>query len=140
MACMHEKTFDIYYNDQNIVPDGYVEIDELIAPSIQTLNRKGYITEWSCSGHPLEECFIIDGELGKYQKGKDLSNSYIIFKEGISLPALPHGFSNDSFDDRRLVIRKIYTVKGFFEVSFIILETMEKLYKGALDLPDFKNE
>ena len=32
-----------------------VEIDELIMPAILEFNRKGYITEYCCSGHPYDE-------------------------------------------------------------------------------------
>ncbi len=75
MACMDKKTFQIYHNDQNIVPDGYVEIDEWIAPTIQVLNQKGYLTKFCCSGHSLQESLIRtkDG----YGKGWDIPACYI---------------------------------------------------------------
>jgi hypothetical protein len=143
MVCMHKETFDIYTSDQYTTPDGYILIDDLIAPSIQILNRKGYITEWCCSGHSLKECFIIDGEFGKYLKANAEPSSYISFKAGISLPTLPHGFVEDpvSISNRisNLVIRKWrYDGNDFYEISRNILETMEQLYKWALNLPDFK--
>ena len=134
MAIMHEKTFEIYHNDQHIIPDGYVEIDELIAPSIQTLNRKGYITEMCCSGHSVTD-WLINGE-AEYWQLKAPPYSYILFKEGIYLPVLPRGFVMDS-DNTLFGIRKNYTVNSFFETSRNILETMEQLYEWALDLPDF---
>lgn len=139
MICMHEETFDIYLSDQCTRPDGYILIDDLIAPTIQVLNRKGYITEWCCSGHPLKDCFIIDGEFGKYRKESGQPNSYISFKEGISLPMLPPEFVMDSLGSR-LVIRKRYNDDNdFFKISLNILAAMEQLYKWALNLPNFKN-
>jgi hypothetical protein len=171
---MHEKTFDIYHNDLSIVPDGYVQIDELIAPSIQILNRKGYITIGCCSGHSFKdhvtklssevEYEVIYGQGSGY-------NSHIMFKEGISLPNLPPGFKMKSkpilppdfcinnplepgeYYTREFIIESsigsvliiekgVYKRPGedFFETSWNILETMEQLYKWALNLPDFKDE
>lgn len=131
---MHgQKTFDIYHNDQHIIPDGYIEIDELIAPSIQALNRKGYITVLCCSGHPLND-WLIYGD-SEYWKLNAAPYSYITFKEGIFLPALPPEFVIEP--DSILVIRKNYAVSSFFETSRNILQTMETLYKWTLNLPEF---
>ena len=153
MACMHKKTFDIYHNDQCIIPDGYIEIDELIAPSIQVLNRKGYITRWCCSGHPLKNYLLRNGSEAGYEviihgrqpDGTYLTGgqyeSYISFKESISLPTLPPGFGIDPSDDSsRLIIRsdcchsfedilirrKKYATIEVFELSREILERMER--------------
>ena len=140
MICMHTETFDMYLSDQCTIPNGYMLIDDLIAPTIQVLNRKGYITEWSCSGHSLEESFIIDGEFGKYIKATSPPNSYISFKEDISLPTLPCGFVKDSVSNKLTIRKWSYDGDNFFEISRNILETMEQIYKWALDLPDFKGE
>lgn len=146
MACMHKKTFKIYHNDQNIVPDDYVEIDELIAPTIQVLNQKGYITKFCCSGHPLDDCLMRDaGEEAGYQQTGIPLESYIMFEEGITLPFLPPDFdAEQNIGNSRLVIRKSYYIGNafdnqFFEKSRKILETMKQLYQWALDLPDFEN-
>ena len=140
MACIHKETFDIYHNDQIIVPDGYFEIDEEIAPAIQVLNRKGYITEYCCAGHPLTD-WLMRSSKAEYEKSNVEPDSYILFKEGILLPTLPPGFFNDS-SGMRLVIRKshrysTYADNTFFGMSKHIVETMEQLYEWALNLPDF---
>ena len=103
MACMNEKTFDIYYNDLRIVPDGYVEIDELIAPTIQVLNRKGYITTGCCSGHSLKDTITAitsyspnNSEMGYKVIHDRIYDTHIAFKEGISLPSLPPEFVMES--------------------------------------------
>ena len=161
MACMHKETFDIFHNDQCIVPEGYIEIDELIAPSVQLLNRKGYLTEWYCSGHPLKDNLMINSSETGYEviiNGRQADGSfmlgghhdaYISFKEGISLPALPPGFVMDLLGGSdKLIIRKNDSIlgmakfyeKNFFELPREIINTMEQLYEWALSLPEFKIE
>ena len=170
MACMHKETFEIYYNDLRIVPDGYVEIDELIAPAIQVLNRKGYTTIGCCSGHPLKGTISpISSEMGHEIIHDRVYCTHVIFGEGISLPTLPFGFIMDSKPiyppdffinnppDEYVTLESIKEFLGlkrsvlfirksvcdgydFFATSRNILETTEQLYKWALDLPDFKDE
>ena len=143
MACMHKETFDICHNDQHIVPDGYFEIDEAIAPAIQVLNRKGYLTKMCCAGHSLVDWLVWDGN--GHWGVKVAPYSYITFKEGIFLPDLPPGFvGEDDGDDSRtnLTITKRYRNfdKDIFGRSRDILETMERLYKWALGLPESLEE
>lgn len=140
MACMHKKTFDIYHNEYHILYDDYVEIDELIAPTIQILNRKGYKTKHCCSGHPFTDWLWNEGE-AKYRKSQNLPSSYIEFEEGIALPIPPPGFFDDS-KNNRLVIRKddyAYYADAF-ELSRLIFEAMAQLYKWAFYLPEVKSD
>jgi len=137
MACIHKETFDIYHNDQSIVPNGYFAVDEEIAYAIQMLNRKGYTTEWSCAGHPLLDWLMRSAKV-EYEKAICDPESYIVFKEGVSVPNLPPEFFDDLLGTR-LVIRKKYHYTGCscFEISHRILDTMEQLYEWALELPDY---
>ncbi|MBQ8513044.1 MAG: hypothetical protein IJ497_10545 [Clostridia bacterium] len=144
MAVMHKETFQIYHEDQTRVPDGYVYIDELIAPTISVLNQKGYTTRFCCSGHPENDRFIIDKEEESgFRKGYNSLNAYIAFETGITLPYLPEGFEesqNLTYD--RPVIRKHYKVENehdneYFEKARQILDSMKELYEWALTLPEF---
>jgi len=150
MACMHEETFNIYNRDQDIMPDGYVAIDDLIAPAIQVLNRKGYLTAGCCSGHPFSDSISYDGTKTKFKVlyGQRMYYSHVVFKEGVSLPSMPPGFTAsfksvyapdmETETGRVIVIEKeINNGSNFLKNFRIILETMEQLYEWALGLPDF---
>ncbi len=148
MAVMHKETFQIFHSDQNLVPEGYVEIDELIAPTIQVLNQKGYTTRFCCSGHPENDWLFRDsGEESGYHKAANPLTCYIMFAEGITLPNLPPDFEasqNTYLPVPRLVIEKWYVVQSAFDNQYYeklrqILETMKQLYQWALDLPEFEN-
>ena len=155
MACMDKETFEIYHNECIVPQYDYIELDDLIAPAIQTLNRKKYITEFCCSGHQFNDSLSIVGfEKSGYRYYKmdcrQPPNAYISFIEGVSLPTLPNGFIIDALygpSDKRLVIRKQYydldkwdfnAGKDFFEVTRDIVETMRQLYEWAVGLPEFK--
>lgn len=143
MAVMHKETFKIYHEDMMRVPEGYVYIDELIAPTIAVLNQKGYTTVFCCSGHPENDFMILDrNEEAGFRKAANSLNAYIAFETGITLPYLPDGFEaerNVLYD--RLVIRKWYVVENahdneYYEKARQILETMKRLYEWALTLPE----
>ncbi len=141
---MNRTTFEIYHNDQHLLPEGYADIDELIAPTIQVLNQKGYTTRFCCSGHPFDNWLM--RENGEYRETADPSESYIAFAEGITLPSLPPDFVAEQWNGNlHLVIRKCYYIDNAFDAQFFekakkILKTMEQLYRWALDLPDFENK
>ena len=70
---MDEKTFEL---STKPLEHG-VQIDDLMAQTIQTLNLKGYRTAWSCGGHVRE----------------DFSRAYIAFEFGEITPEeLPDGW------------------------------------------------
>jgi hypothetical protein len=133
MAFIHRETFDII-NDKMECEfpflKQHIHIDDLIAPAIQILNRKGYTTEGCCSGHLFFSTDI-------NEKPKNL-RSYINFEEGISLPSIPHGFvwikSTCIAYDYNIPYK--YNVNARFEILREQLEVMEKLYNWALKLPD----
>ena len=150
MAVMHRDTFKIYHNDQNIVPEDFIDIDEWIAPTIQVLNQKGYTTRFCCSGHPLNDNWLFidtSKEKGYYESG-NFVRSYIMFEEGITLPSIPHGFEegiNKYGGKPRMFIEKDHPITSsdenqFFAKAQRILETMKELYEWALELPDFVPE
>ena len=55
MAIITTKGYEILMDTAAENVDGYFECDELIAPAIAVLNKKGYTTTHSCSGHPYED-------------------------------------------------------------------------------------
>jgi hypothetical protein len=120
MPYMHKSTFDIYIEDAG----DYFFVDDLMALPIQVLNRKGYITEYCCAGHPFEGCM-----------------SYIMFNEGVtSLPPLPDGFNKEVSISDKLVIRKYYKYDGVdvYGIMPVIVETMRQLYEWTLSLSEYK--
>lgn len=150
MVLIHRDTFDMIRTDlpRIIQSNDYFAVDELIAPPIQILNRKGYITEWCCAGHPFN--FISEGYMSDDPERKIFEtrneysdNTYISFKEGIFLPMLPPGFEVDEFVQKtwnKLVIRKNYGNNDVYVFIRNILETMEQLREWALRLPNFERE
>ncbi|MEA4969945.1 MAG: hypothetical protein VB051_05355 [Candidatus Pelethousia sp.] len=95
MPYMHKRTFEII-QDSNIDNelDDYFEVDELIALPIQTLNLKGYKTEFCCSGHS----FPSSGETFAAPETKDYENfiggtykTNIVFADGSALLPVPNG-------------------------------------------------
>ena len=54
MAYINKNDFSIVsYVADYITAEDYFECDDLIAPAISLLNKKGYKTEYCCSGHPF---------------------------------------------------------------------------------------
>ncbi len=150
MVLINRATFDIIMTDlPRIMQSGdYFEVDELIAKPIQILNRKGYITDFCCSGHPF--AFVTEGSMEGDPEHKinemrfESSNrAYISFKAGICLPTLPPGFFIDDSTHKKqnkVVIYKIYNNNKVYVFIRDILETMEQLYEWAFNLPDFENK
>ena len=143
MIYMHKETFDITQefscsgdisqllsNSVNTFQN-YFPIDDAIALPIQILNRKGYLTEACCSGHPFY----------------NLKESYILFKYGIFLPTVPPGFTIkpplhiykyvNRMKCNKVLIRKNYDENDVYKLMRDVINAMEQLYKWVSDLPDF---
>ena len=149
MVHMHQETFEIWIFMTDI-PDNYFPVDELIALPIQVLNRKGYITAACCAGHLFPALYgnyvenhkhitIEDGTVLRIFDTEDVHESYIMFKEDISLPTLPPGFVKDEDFPNPIVIRKPHSGKDTYKLISDIVESMQQLHDWALSLPVFIN-
>lgn len=74
MAYINKKDFSIMSCINSLFEDEYFECDEIIAPAISLLNKKGYETTFCCSGHPYA---VIDSSL--------LSDPSLIISEDIDI-------------------------------------------------------
>jgi len=113
------------------------EVDELFAPIMLILNKKGYKTKYCCSGHikPDEEITYCK----KYQKHyKNLEiHSYICFNSDVIIPNIPKGYRYDkksSVEDSVTIRRKFNSKKTpttllreIMENTLNVLEWAEKL-------------
>lgn len=99
-----------------------IELDELIAPTIIKLNKKGYHTQYCCSGHWYSEH----------------STPYIYFHKDCEPPTCPESFSfEDTPDDTGKVIRAKYVSSGSIKYDFVI-EVNKQLLQWAEALPDIE--
>ena len=150
MPYMHRKTFEIYLEAYSVTDaEDYFFVDDLMALPIQVLNRKGYTTDYCCSGHPfsrlIEDEIVPDSDPIEYKRIESNMNfdSYIMFNEGVvKLPSLPAGFNKSLSITDKLVIRKQYT--GYDSVDVygympVIVETMKQLYEWTLSLPEYND-
>ena len=97
-----------------------IETDELITPTIMLLNKKGYYTDYCCSGHWYDSS----------------CNIYISFDCDIKLPFYPECF-NVEHNENRVVLRKMLTDKKYSIQSKInlIYKCNKILYRWAKNLP-----
>ena len=126
------------------------EVDELIAIPIQKLCNKGYITKFSCSGHPYAEINYYCSDEKKnaeyfynddmecwvnYSFVPQIRESYISFEEGINIESLPEGWI---YKDNAL--RKYYD-DSLDEFAFYeqIIKEMKNLVNWIDNLPYYKN-
>ena len=100
---------------------GYFEVDDDIALVIALLNKKGYITTYSCSGHnkieytdedtcsiDLLEDLIDDDRIRilRHENNKTVftsevlgNSTYITFKDAYEFDTLPNGFTLNEFNN-----------------------------------------
>ena len=137
MAYMHRNTFEIYMQVQDEkTPNEWFFVDDMIAPSIQLLNRKGYTTQWCCAGHPSAAYFD-----GVYTCEEFFARQmYVSFTEDVTvLPPLPDGFYTTTFGGT-LAIRYDYPAEITDAYDFMAkaLEINKRFYDWVLLLPDYK--
>jgi hypothetical protein len=158
MAYMDKETFDIW-EDSNIEGqlDNSFEIDELIAPAVQELNRKGYKTTFSCSGHQfpsINEIYATNesadpwndftGTIDVERYGDQYRIKYILPSNDLYITFDgEYGFGKDiplpdGFFEEGNSIRRLYDHTEGFPLLRERLEVCEDLYHWAQGLPDKK--
>ena len=155
MAYINKKDFSIIAGS-NIdgYLDDYFECDDMIAPVIQELNRKGYTTEYCCGGHPYEDHselivletrvdpykivkgteYVEDQGNGKYRIVYNTRNGaciYIQFEHG----KVPETIPDYAFlDDDGLFIEFDYEGGEDYNCMAIMLKYNRMLYQWAKGL------
>lgn len=150
---MNLETLETYKSQLDPNFKGPAEnIDEMILPTIILLNKKGYTTNFSCSGHIGPDLSEEDKDrLGKLNYGIHTNETYISFM--ISSKAFenlkkhcPKDFEIDDGEDIMIfdtkisvAIRKFIKPVGgdeYFGRLIDVYNNCTNLYKMALDLPD----
>ena len=113
MPYVNRTTFEISRLNKSSDND-YFYVDELIAHSIRSLNKKGYFTHFSCEGH-------------HYQPKRFLE---IVFWDEVDLPSLPEGYANT-----QCRLKYEYTSEDIFKFAHEKADICMRLYVWAESLP-----
>ena len=130
-----DKNFDIFKTKQDTrLQPPYFECDELFAPIISILNRKGYKTKSCCSGHIINEI-----PFSKNSFSLLYDYAYIIFDKKYDFPQIPIHARIE--DNNNFAIIKPYNLqKDLFKQQLTIARDY---YNWAKNLPPkeiIKNE
>lgn len=165
-SIIDKKTFEIYTHAEDY-PNAII-CDKEIAPAIATLNKKGYKTLASCSGHYKISFYEwLNEDLKKLDEVKqDTKNIikrignesfdywsevtdtyiYILFNKKCNFLNLPEGFEENDSDNRTYLEHEInYYDKNDNRLSQKdIMKEIEKyceiLYEWASNLPERKDD
>lgn len=81
LMCLQCERFCVYDNPRCGLPEcQFVDIDELAIPWIIELNKKGYKTQYCCSGH-IYECGVYTYCMSVAISGKDVSKLFRILSD-----------------------------------------------------------
>ncbi|MGH4139448.1 hypothetical protein [Clostridium sp.] len=100
------------------------DIDTPILDIIFNLNKKGYRTEYCCSGHPEQKVY----------------SAYLVVSESINGEIAPEGFSL-KYKDNRTIITSLNVKKSKVKASTVELEKLARknlgnLRKWIIELPE----
>lgn len=99
-------------------------VDYLIAPILEELDKKGYKTKYSCSGHWDKQ---------PYQ-------TYIYFMYDYGFENLPKGFILKKEDDGCIIEAKIHSQHSTNIVVSALTNSLNNLYEWASLLPNYENK
>ena len=159
MAYMNLETYNIFnFISNNVDKDKFVEIDELIAPIISLLNKKGYKTKFCCSGHPFVDYILDESGTGENWNAEwnenraehfqidPYLNSYIMFEPGIIIHSCPdnselememkHNEKDLTFSINHYYDLEYRTVT-YIEMYKLIVDTMNEWMEWAESLPEY---
>ena len=119
MVYIKEKTYEMWdfpsVSEDNESMEGWFSVDEVIAPVVQELNKRGYYTTYCCSGHSIHSLLPmyieskeegIEDEFYGYYPACSPS-LYIAFDRDYGLglcTAIPEGFY---MDDENTVMQSL---------------------------------
>ncbi len=98
-----------------------VELDEMIAPAVIELNRKGYFTDFCCSGHWYNEGI----------------HTYLVFEDAECVPdTLPKGFFLETKNDKYAIFPKNNSeIEDECKKHLYIMKLNHNLTEWAFSLP-----
>lgn len=99
-------------------------VDYLIAPILEELDKKGYKTKYSCSGHWDKQ---------PYQ-------TYIYFMYDYGFENLPKGFNLKKEDDGCIIEAKIHSQQSTNVVISALTSSLNNLYEWAVSLPNYEKQ
>lgn len=153
--------------DYEIINDDIIEVDYLIADTISILNKKGYITEYCCSGHIFDinyhkqvydislldegaikkiypEYYIVDRNDKNFTiiTPSIVTSIYIKFIKPFSFNEVPEGFIQD---DENVIRKNVDYYKNnqrrkTNEIKKELKKYNKILYDWANKLPDIKRK
>lgn len=104
-----------------ILPERII-VDYLIAPILEILNKKGYKTIASCSGH----------------WDRTSCKSYICFSEDYGFKKIPSMFTFRHIYNDYIIEHRIYRRSDINITIFEITKSLNDLYEWALSLPNYE--
>lgn len=159
LICIKAKEYIIFHDnamaetpDLNAVFDMHFEVDELLALPIAELNKKGYLTSFSCSGHPFFRCLLYkndeedqpanltpffydkDNHLYYYASKCSCPQSYIAFQRDYKFEKLPEGW----FWDEKALRYNYPTDLSDYELFRLQIKAINDLYIWICSLNDMK--
>ena len=111
--------------------------DEWISPTIQLLNRKGYLTEYCCSGHYDSEYEIVCGTYIKFKDDcpSDTPKGFFISEEFGESDCLYWGMPHHDIVGK-MVVMEYGDGKTYGQKLMVLAKALDVLHKWAESLPD----